>query len=161
MLAQWREALSPCRKQLRSSFTCYRRAKKEWKQAEESRWQRLTGRSAKLEKVCQQLLLEFLEVLRFVIKGLLHIVRLRSTPPDPVRPVLTERERTFLEGFREQHDAEFSVMADRAKLEPWLENCFDRLVQGRTDRIRRWDRDHQAEKEQQGRSWGKADSLLS
>lgn len=110
----------------------------------------MTGRARKLEKVCQQLLLEFLEVLRFVIQALLHVVGLRSTPPEPVRPVLTENDRPALEDFHKRHDAEFTAMADPEKLEHWLSYRFDRLVQARTDRIRRWDREHQAEKEQAG-----------
>ena len=147
MLAKWRKALTPYQKQLRSSFVRYHRAKKEWKQADESRWQRMTGRAGKLEKVCQQLLLKFLEVLRFVVQALLHVVGLRSTPPEPLRSVLTEQDRPVLEEFRKQYDAEFSAMADPEKLEPWLQHRFDRLVQARTDRIRQWDKAHQPEKE--------------
>lgn len=147
ILAKWRKALTPYQKQLRSSFTRYRRAKKEWEQAEESRWQRITGRAGKLEKVCQQLLLEFLEVLRFVVQALLHIVGLRSTPPEPLRSILTEKDRPILEEFRKKHDEEFTAMADPEKLEPWLSYRFDRLVQARADEIRRWDKAHQAEKE--------------
>ncbi|MDG6095237.1 hypothetical protein LOC54_08990 [Acetobacter sp. AN02] len=147
-LAKWRDSLIPYQKQLHSSFTRYDHAKKEWKQAEGKRWQRMTGRARKLEKVCQQLLLEFLEVLRFVVQALLYVVGLRSTPPEPVRPLLTERDRPALEVFRKQHDAEFTAMADPEKLEPWLEDRFDRLVQARQDRIRRWDKAHQPEKEQ-------------
>ena len=147
MLAKWRKALTPYQKQLRNSFARYHRAKKEWKQADESRWQRITGRAGKLEKVCQQLLLEFLEILRFVVQALLHIVGLRSTPPEPVRSILTEQDRPVLEEFRKQHDEEFTAMADTEKLEPWLQHRFDRLVQARADRIRRWDKAHQPEKE--------------
>ncbi|MFT8506347.1 hypothetical protein [Acetobacter sp.] len=147
MLTKWRKALTPYQKQLRSSFARYHRAKKEWKQADESRWQRMTGRAGKLEKVCQQLLLKFLEVLRFVVQALLHVVGLRSTPPEPLRSVLTEQDRPVLEEFRKQYDAEFSAMADPEKLEPWLQHRFDRLVQARADRIRRWDKAHQPEKE--------------
>ena len=147
MLTKWRKALTPYQKQLRSSFARYHRAKKEWKQADESRWQRMTGRAGKLEKICQQLLLEFLEILRFVLQALLHIVGLRSTPPEPVRSILTEQDRPVLTKFRKQYDTEFSAMADPEKLEPWLQHRFDRLVQARADRIRRWDKAHQAEKE--------------
>ncbi|WP_242013198.1 hypothetical protein [Acetobacter sicerae] len=146
-IATWRRQLIPYQKQLRKSFDHYIVAKREWKQAEESRWQRMTGRAGKLEKVCQQLLLEFLEILRFVIQALLHIVRLRSTPPEPVRSTLTEQDRPVLEEFRKQHDEEFTAMADTEKLEPWLQHRFDRLVKARTDRIRQWDKAHQAEKE--------------
>ncbi|MCP1216168.1 hypothetical protein NKW53_08840 [Acetobacter orientalis] len=147
MLTKWRKALTPYQKQLRSSFARYHRAKKEWKQADESRWQRMTGRAGKLEKVCQQLLLKFLEVLRFVVQALLHIVGLRSTPPEPLRSVLTEKDRPALEEFQKQHDEEFTAMADPEKLEPWLSYRFDRLVLARTDRIRRWDKTHREEKE--------------
>lgn len=147
MLAKWRKALTPYQKQLRSSFTRYHCARNDWKEAEESRWQRITGRAGKLEKICQQLLLEFLEILRFVVQALLHIVGLRSTPPEPVRPVLTEQDRPVLTKFRKQYDAEFTAMADPDKLEPWLSSRFDRLVQARTNRIRQWDIAHQPEKE--------------
>jgi hypothetical protein len=147
MLAKWRKALTPYQKQLRSSFARYHRAKKESKQADESRWQRMTGRAGKLEKVCQQLLLAFLEVLRFVVQALLHVVGLRSTPPDPVRPVLTEQDRPALEAFRKQYDAEFTALADPEKLEPWLSYRFDSLVQARQDRIWKWNKAHQPEKE--------------
>lgn len=161
MLAKWRKALTPYQKRLRSSFTRYRRAKKEWEQAEESRWQRITGRAGKLEKVCQQLLLKFLEVLRFVVQALLHIVGLRSTPPEPVRSILTEPDRPVLEEFRKQYDAEFSAMADPEKLEPWLSYRFDRLVKARTDRIRQWDKAHQAEKERARQEIARLRSKLS
>ncbi|MCP1220425.1 hypothetical protein NKW45_01025 [Acetobacter orientalis] len=147
-IAKWRESLTPYQKQLCSSFARYHRAKKEWKQAAESRWQRMTGRAGKLEKICQQLLLEFLEVLRFVVQALLHVVGLRSLPPEPVRPVLIERDRSALEDSRKQHDAEFTAMADPEKLEPWLQHRFGKLVLARTERIREWNKAHQAEKEQ-------------
>lgn len=119
-IAKWRESLTSYQIQLRTSFEHYITARKEWKQAEESRWQRMTGQAGKLEKICQQLLLKFLEVLRFVVQALLHIVGLRSSPPEPVQPVLTERDRSALESFRTQYDAEFTAMADPEKLEPWL-----------------------------------------
>ncbi|MFT8828763.1 hypothetical protein, partial [Acetobacter syzygii] len=95
-IAKWRESLTPYQIQLRTSFECYVTARKEWKQTTESRWQRMTGHAGKLEKICQRLLLEFLEVLRFVVQALLHVVGLRSTPPEPVRPVLTENDRPAL-----------------------------------------------------------------
>ena len=107
----------------------------------------MTGQAGKLEKICQQLLLEFLEILRFVVQALLHIVGLRSSLPEPVQPVLTERDRSALESFRKQYDAEFTAMADPEKLEPWLQHRFDRLVQARTDRIRQWNKAHKPEKE--------------
>lgn len=147
-VAKWRESLTPYQKQLHSSFTRYNHAKKEWKQATESQWQRMTGRAGKLEKICQRLLLAFLEVLRFVVQALLHVVGLRSTPPEPVRPVLTENDRPALEDFHKRHDAEFTAMADQEKLEIWLSYRFDRLVQARQERIRQWDKAHRPEKEQ-------------
>ncbi|WP_244896468.1 hypothetical protein [Acetobacter fabarum] len=147
-VAKWRESLTPYQKQLHSSFTRYNHAKKEWKQATESQWQRMTGRAGKLEKICQRLLLAFLEVLRFVVQALLHVVGLRSTPPEPVRPVLTENDRPALEDFHKRHDAEFTAMADQEKLEVWLSYRFDRLVQARQERIRQWDKAHRPEKEQ-------------
>ncbi|MCI1297512.1 MAG: hypothetical protein LKG30_06065 [Acetobacter fabarum] len=147
VVAKWRESLTPYQKQLRNSFKRYSRAKKEWKQAEGKLWQRMTGQAGKLEKICQQLLLEFLEVLRFVVQALLHVVGLRSTPPEPVRPVLTENDRPALEDFHKRHDAEFTAMADQEKLEHWLSYRFDRLVQARTERIRQWNKAHQPEKE--------------
>lgn len=101
-IAKWRESLTPYQKQLHSSFTRYSHAKKEWKQAEESCWQRMTRQAGKLEKICQRLLLEFLAVLRFVVQALLHVVGLRSTPPEPVWPVLMENDRPALESFRKR-----------------------------------------------------------
>jgi hypothetical protein len=78
----------------------------------------MTGRAGKLEKICQQLLLEFLEVLRFVVQALLHVVGLRSTPPAPVRPVLTETTTDqSLRRSDKRHDEEFTAMADPEKLE--------------------------------------------
>ncbi|WP_086657962.1 hypothetical protein [Acetobacter orientalis] len=108
----------------------------------------MTGRAGKLEKICQRLLLAFLEVLRFVVQALLHVVGLRSTPPEPVRPVLTENDRPALEDFHKRHDAEFTAMADQEKLEVWLSYRFDRLVQARQERIQQWDKVHRPEKEQ-------------
>ncbi|MFT8781914.1 hypothetical protein [Acetobacter syzygii] len=93
--------------------------------------------SQKTGKICQRLLLKFLEVLRFVVQALLHVVGLRSTPPEPLRSVLTEKDRPVLEEFRKKHDEEFTAMADPEKLEPWFSYRFDRLVQARTERIRR------------------------
>ncbi|MFT8784040.1 MAG: hypothetical protein ABF823_12845, partial [Acetobacter syzygii] len=147
-IAKWRESLTPYHIQLRTSFECYVTARKEWKQATESQWQRMTGRAGKLEKICQRLLLKFLEVLRFVVQALLHVVGLRSTPPEPVRPVLTENDRPALEDFHKRHDAEFTAMADQEKLEVWLSYRFDRLVQARQEHIQQWDKIHRPEKEQ-------------
>lgn len=159
-IAKWRESLTPYQRQLRNSFTRYSHAKKEWKQATESQWQRMTGRAGKLEKICQRLLLEFLEVLRFVVQALLHVVGLRSTPPEPVRPVLTENDRPALEDFHKRHDAEFTAMADQEKLEVWLSYRFDRLVQARQERIQQWDKAHRPEKEQAMREISRLRSKL-
>lgn len=160
-IAKWRESLTPYQIQLRTSFECYVTARKEWKQATESQWQRMTGRAGKLEKICQRLLLEFLEVLRFVVQALLHVVGLRSTPPEPVRSILTQQDRPTLEEFRKQYDAEFSALADPEKLEPWLQHRFDRLVQARTERIRQWNKTHQAEKERAKQEIARLRSKLS
>ncbi|MCP1227774.1 hypothetical protein [Acetobacter fabarum] len=160
-IARWRENFAPYQKQLRNSFTRYRHAKKEWKQATESQWQRMTGRAGKLEKICQQLLLEFLEVLRFVLQALLHVVGLRSTPPEPVRPVLTENDKPVLESFRKQYDAEFTAMTDPEKLKTWLNYRFDRLMQVRQKRIRQWDKAHQSEKEQARQEIARLSSRLA
>jgi hypothetical protein len=146
-ITTWRRQLIPYQKQLRKSYDRYATAKRAWQEAEKSRWQRMTRRTGKMQKVCQQLLLEFLEILRFVVQAFLHIVGLRSTPPEPVRSILTEQDRPVLEEFRKQYDAEFSAMADSEKLESWLQHRFDRLVQARTERVRRWDKNHQPEKE--------------
>ncbi|GBR40694.1 hypothetical protein AA0475_0748 [Acetobacter peroxydans] len=146
-IAKWRESLTPYQIQLRTSFECYVTARKEWKQATESQWQRMTGRAGKLEKICQRLLLALLEVLRFVVQALLHVVGLRPTPPEPVRSVLTEQDRPVLEDFRKRHDEEFTAMADPEKIEVWLSYRFDSLVQARQDRIWKWNKAHQPEKE--------------
>ncbi|MEE8663583.1 MAG: hypothetical protein SOH81_08390 [Acetobacter sp.] len=121
----------------------------------------MTGQAGKLEKICQRLLLEFLEVLRFVVQALLHVVGLRSTPPEPVRPVLTENDRPVLEAFRKQHDADFATMADPEKLEPWLSYRFDRLVQARQERIWQWDKAHQSEKERARQEIARLSSRLA
>ncbi|MFT8828785.1 MAG: hypothetical protein ABF825_14115, partial [Acetobacter syzygii] len=70
------------------------------------------------------------------------------TPPEPVRPVLTENDRPALEDFHKRHDAEFTAMADQEKLEVWLSYRFDRLVQARQEHIQQWDKIHRPEKEQ-------------
>jgi hypothetical protein len=160
-IAKWRKSLTPYQIQLRTSFECYVTARKEWKQATESQWQRMTGQAGKLEKICQRLLLKFLEVLRFVVQALLHVVGLRSTPPEPLRSVLTEKDRLALEEFRKQHDEEFTAMADPEKLEPWLSYRFDRLVQARTDRIWQWNKAHQSEKERARQEIARLSSKLA
>nr|WP_043551183.1 hypothetical protein [Acetobacter malorum] len=145
-LATWRRQLTPYQKQLRKSFDHYIVAKREWQKAEKSRWQRMTGKARKLEKRTDALFYEFLEVLRFVVQALLHIVGLRSEPPHPVRTVLSEKRKPALERFKKAYDAEFSAMADPQKLETWLDQRFDRIVQARQQRITDWNRAHKDEK---------------
>lgn len=88
---------------------------------------------------------EFLEVLRFVVEALFHIVGLRPEPPKPIRTMLSENDQTTLEQF-ENHDTEFSAMADKKKLTPWLDQRFEKMAQLQQKRIERWNQDHEAEK---------------
>lgn len=80
-LAKWRRKLIPYQKQLRDSFNRYNSAKQAWQDAKKNRLHRMTGKAQKLEKIADTLLFEFLEVLRFVVDALLHIVGLRLEPP--------------------------------------------------------------------------------
>ncbi|MFT9113998.1 MAG: hypothetical protein ABF443_07790 [Acetobacter malorum] len=48
-IATWRRQLTPHQKQLSKSFDLYIVAKREWQEAEKSRWQRMTGKARKLE----------------------------------------------------------------------------------------------------------------
>ncbi|MBS1014997.1 hypothetical protein JK210_03290 [Acetobacter persici] len=145
-IATWRRQLTPYQKQLRKSFDHYIVAKREWQEAKKSRWQRMTGKARKLEKRTDALFYEFLEVLRFVVQALLHIVRLRSEPPQPIRIALSEKSKPALERFKKTYDAEFSAIADPQKLETWLDQRFDRIVQARQQRITDWNRAHKDEK---------------
>ncbi|WP_227005045.1 relaxase/mobilization nuclease domain-containing protein [Acetobacter senegalensis] len=145
-LATWRRQLTPYQKQLRKSFDHYIVAKREWQKAEKSRWQRMTGKARKLEKRTDALFYEFLEILRFVVQALLHIVGLRSEPAPPIRTVLSEKSKPALQSFRKTYDAEFSAMADPQKLETWFDQRFDRIVQARQQRITDWNKAHTEEK---------------
>lgn len=146
-MAKWRRQLVPYQKQLRKSFDRYNSVKQEWREAEKSRWHRMTGKARKLEKIADTLFYEFLEVLRFVVEALLHIVSLRQEPPNPIRAMLNENDQTALEQFKETHDYEFSAMADSQKLEPWLIARFENLLLARQQRIKQWDEDHKAKKD--------------
>lgn len=145
-IATWRRQLTPYQKQLRKSFDHYIVAKREWQESEKSLWPRLTGKARKLEKRTDALFYEFLEVLRFVVQALLHIVGLRSEPPQPIRIALSEKSKPALERFKKTYDAEFSAMANRATLDVWLSSRFDRLVEARAQRIQQWNTVHQPEK---------------
>lgn len=146
-LAKWRRQLVPYQKQLRSNYDRYAVAKQEWRDAEKSRWHRMTGKAQKLEKIADTLFYEFLEVLRFVVEALLHIVGLRQEPPNPIRAMLNENDQAELERFKETHDDEFSAMADNQKLEPWLITRFENLLLARQQRIKQWNEDHKAKKD--------------
>lgn len=77
----------------------------------------MTGKATKLERRTDQLFFEFLEVLRFVVQALLHIVGLRSEPPRPIRTVLSEKSKSVLQCFRKTYDTEFLAMADIKELD--------------------------------------------
>ncbi|NHN93672.1 hypothetical protein GVI59_17320 [Acetobacter sicerae] len=160
MIATWRKQLTPYQKQLRKSFDHYSVAKREWQDAEKSRWQRLTGKATRLERRADQLFFEFLEVLRFVVQALLHIVGLRSEPPQPIRTVLSEKRKSVLQRFRKTYDAEFSAMADIQMLDPWLNQRFDRIVQARQKRITDWNRAHRDKKDTAQREIKRLSDLL-
>ncbi|WP_248846060.1 relaxase/mobilization nuclease domain-containing protein [Acetobacter senegalensis] len=161
MIATWRKQLTPYQKQLRKSFDHYSVAKREWQDAEKSRWQRLTGKATRLERRADQLFLEFLEVLRFVVQALLHIVGLRAEPPNPIRSILSEKNKPALEHFRKTYDAEFSAMADIQMLDPWLNQRFDRIVQARQKRIMDWNRAHRDKKDAAQREIKRLSDLLN
>ncbi|WP_415492891.1 hypothetical protein [Acetobacter orientalis] len=160
-IAIWRKQLIPYQKQLRKSYDRYATAKRAWQEAEKSRWQRMTGKAAKLESLADQLFFDFLEILRFVVQALLHIVGLRSEPPQPIRTVLNEKNRPQLERFKKTYDAEFSAMADPQKLESWLNQRFDTLAQARQRRIDKWEKEHTGEKHTARREIERLSALLS
>ncbi|MGV4878104.1 hypothetical protein [Acetobacter indonesiensis] len=145
-MATWRRQLVPYQKQLRKSFDRYNSAKQEWRDIEKSRWHRVTGKVRKLEKIADTLFYDFLEVLRFVVEALFHVVGLRPEPPNLIRTVLNEKDQTALEQFKETHDTEFSAMADSQKLIPWLDHRFENMTQARQKSIERWNQEHEAEK---------------
>ncbi|WP_228124488.1 hypothetical protein [Gluconobacter vitians] len=160
-LATWRRQLTPYQKQLRKSFDHYSVAKREWQDAEKSRWQRLIGKATKLERRADQLFFEFLEVLRFVVQALLHIVGLRAEPPNPIRSILSEKNKLALEHFRKTYDAEFSAMADIQMLDSWLNQRFDRIMQARQKRIMDWNRAHRDKKDLAQREIKRLSDLLN
>ncbi|GAA09612.1 hypothetical protein ATPR_2616 [Acetobacter tropicalis NBRC 101654] len=143
-LTTWRRQLVPYQKQLRKSFDRYNSAKQEWRDAEKNRWHRMTGKAQKLEKIADTLFYEFLEVLRFIVEALLHVVGLRPELPNPIRVVLSEKDQTTLEQFKKNHDTEFSAMADSQKLTPWLDQRFENMAQTRQKRIEQWKQEHKA-----------------
>lgn len=145
-LTTWRRQLAPYQKQLRDSFDRYNSAKKAWQDAEKSRWHRMTGKVQKLEKIADTLFYEFLEVLRFIVEALLHVVGLRPEPPTPIRTMLNEKDQTTLEQFKKNHDAEFSAMADTKKLAPWLDQRFENMAQARQKRFEQSIEEHEAKK---------------
>lgn len=145
-LAKWRRQLVPYQKQLRSSYDRYAIAKQAWQDAEKNWWYRMIGKAQKLEKIADTLFYELLEVLRFVVEALLHVIGLRPEPPSPIRVVLNEKDQTALEQFKENHDTEFSAMADSQKLIPWLDQRFENMTQARQKNIERWNQEHEAEK---------------
>ncbi|KXV66607.1 hypothetical protein AD949_02055 [Acetobacter orleanensis] len=161
MIATWRKQLTPYQKQLRKSFDHYSVAKRDWQDAEKSRWQRLTVKATRLERRADQLFFEFLEVLRFVVQALLHIVGLRAEPPNPIRSILSEKNKPALEHFRKTYDTEFSAMADIKELDPWLNQRFDRIVQARQKRIMDWNRAHRDKKDAAQREIKRLSDLLT
>lgn len=146
-LTTWRRQLAPYQKQLRDSFDRYNSAKKAWQDAEKNRWHRMTRKVQKLEKIADRLLFEFFEVLRYAVEALLHIVGLRSEPPNPIRVVLSAKDQTALERFKETHDDEFSAMADNQKLASWLDQRFETIVQDRQKRFEQWKQEHQTKQD--------------
>lgn len=160
-LKKWRSKLVPCQRKLRHSFDRYNLAKQEWQDAKKSFWHRMTGKAQKLEKIADMLFYEFLEVLRFVVEALLHIIGIRSEPPSPIRTVLNKKDRTDLERFRKTHDAEFSAIADPKKLTPYLDQRFENMVQARQKRIERWNQEHEAEKDDARQEIERLSALLT
>lgn len=160
-IATWCKQLAPYQRQLRKSFDRYIVAKRQWQAAEKSLWQRMTGNARKFEKRADALFYDFLEVLRFVVQALLHIVGLRSEPPQPIRTVLSEKSKPAPDRFKKAYDAEFSAMADPQKLEPWLSQRFDNLVQARQRCIQAWNTAHTDEKNAAKREIERLSALLS
>lgn len=157
ILAQWRKNVQPYEKQLRNAYDRYCAAKTA---SEKSVWQRLSGKHRRLKKKFDQTALDFLEVLRFAIQGLLFIVGLRSRPPDPVRPVLTEQNRPRLERFKTKYDAEFGALANPKKREEWLSKQLEARNRARQRQIYDWNEKHRPAKEQARRDMSLLRSLL-
>lgn len=116
-------------------------------EAEKSVWQRLSRQHRRLKKKFEQTALDFLEVLRFAIQGLLFVVGLRSRPPDPIRPVVTERNRPRLERIKTKYDAEFAALAKPQKREDWLSKQFEAQSRARQRLIYDWNEKHRPAKE--------------
>ncbi|WP_244895053.1 hypothetical protein [Acetobacter indonesiensis] len=161
ILTQWRKNLQPYEKQLRNAYDRYCSAKNASEKAEKSVWQRLSGKHRRLKKQFDQTALDFLEVLRFAIQGLLFIVGLRSRPPDPIRPVLTERNRPRLERIKTKYDAEFAALANPQKREDWLSKQFEIQNRARQRQIYDWNEKHRPAKEQARRDMSLFRSLLN
>lgn len=160
ILAQWRKDLQPYEKQLRNAYDRYCAAKTASEQAEKSVWQRLSGKHKRLKKQFDQTALDFLEVLRFAIQGLLFIVGLRSRPPDPVRRAVTERNRPRLERIKTKYDVEFAALANPQKREEWLSSQFETQNRARQRLIYEWNEKHRSAKEQARRDMSLFRSLL-
>ncbi|MFS8371614.1 hypothetical protein [Acetobacter indonesiensis] len=161
ILTQWRKDLQPYEKQLRNAYDRYCAAKMASEKAEKSVWQRLTGKHRSLQKQFDQSALDFLEVLRFAIQGLLFVVGLRSLPPDPIRPVVTERNRPRLERIKTKYDAEFTALANPKKREEWLSKQFEAQNRTRQRLIYEWNEKHRPAKEQARRDMSLFRSLLN
>lgn len=151
ILTQWRKDLQPYEKQLRNAYDRYCAAKMASEQAEKSVWQRLSGKQRRLKRKFEQTTLDFLEVLRFAIQGLLFTVGLRSRPPDSVSPVVTERDRPRLERIKTKYDAEFAALANPRKREEWLSRQFEAQSRARQRLIYEWNEKHRPAKEQASR----------
>lgn len=129
-------------------------------EAKESVWQRLSGKHRRLKKQFDQSALDFLEVLRFAIQGMLYVVGLRSLPPDPIRLGLTERNRPRLERFKTKYDAEFAALASPQKREEWLNSQLEAQSRARQRQIYEWNEKHRPAKEQARRDMCLLRSLL-
>lgn len=99
-------------------------------------------------------------MLRFAIQGLLFVIGLRSRPPDPIRPILTERNRSGLEHFKTKYDAEFAALANPQKREEWLSRRFEAQSRARQRQIYEWNEKHRPAKEQARRDMSLFQSLL-
>ncbi|WP_244183832.1 MULTISPECIES: hypothetical protein [Acetobacter] len=160
ILARWRKNLQPYENRLRKAYDRYCSARQASEQAEKSVWQRLSGKHRRLKKQFDQTALDFLEVLRFAIQGLLFIVGLRSLPPDPIRPIVTERNRPRLERIKTKYDAEFAALANPQKREEWLSQQFEAQNRARQRLLYEWNEKHRPAKEQARRDMSLFRSLL-
>ncbi|MFT8721776.1 MAG: hypothetical protein ABF443_10620 [Acetobacter malorum] len=160
ILARWRKNLQPYEKQLRKAYDLYCSARKASEQAEKSVWQQLSGKHRRLKKQFDQSVLDLLDVLRFVIQGLLYVVGPRSLPPDPIRPVLTEQDRPRLKRFKTKYDVEFTALANQQKREEWLNRQFEAKSRACKKQIYDWNEKHRPAKEQARRDMSLFRSLL-